>query len=63
MHKNQEKKIQEVPLYSRKVRELAMPPFGESSNIELRRANIKPPVELVVDDLARVSTKNGGSRG
>ena len=31
---------------------LAIPPFGASSNIALWRANIKPPVELVVDDLA-----------
>ena len=30
---------------------LAIPPFGASSNIALWRANIKPPVELVVDDL------------
>ena len=32
---------------------LAIPPFGASSNIALWRANIKPPVELVVDDLER----------
>ena len=30
---------------------LAISPFGASSNIALLRANIKPPVELVVDDL------------
>ena len=30
---------------------LAIPSFGASSNIALWRANIKPPVELVVDDL------------
>ena len=30
---------------------LVIPPFGASSNIALWRANIKPPVELVVDDL------------
>jgi len=30
---------------------LAIPPFGASSNIALMRANNKPPVELVVDDL------------
>ena len=30
---------------------LAIPPFGASSNIALMRANDKPPVELVVDDL------------
>ena len=30
---------------------LAIPPFGASSNIALWRANIKPPVELVVNDL------------
>ena len=35
---------------------LAIPPFGASSNIALWRANIKPPVELVVDDF-------DGSRG
>lgn len=29
---------------------LAIPPFGASSNIALWRANVKPPVELVVDD-------------
>ena len=29
---------------------LAIPPFGASSNIAPLRANIKPPVELVVDD-------------
>lgn len=33
---------------------LAIPPFGASSNIALWRANIKPPVELVVDDLNTV---------
>ena len=32
---------------------LAIPPFGASSNIALWRANIKPPVELVVADLER----------
>ena len=31
---------------------LATPPFGASSNKALLRANIKPPVELVVADLA-----------
>ena len=36
---------------------LAIPPFGASSNIALWRANIKPPVELVVDDLEKVSVK------
>ena len=30
---------------------LATPPFWASSNIALLRANIKPPVELVVGDL------------
>lgn len=30
---------------------LATPPFGASSNKALLRANIKPPVELVVADL------------
>ena len=34
---------------------LAIPPFGASSNIALWRANIKPPVELVVDDLECLS--------
>ncbi len=32
---------------------LATPPFGASSNIALMRANIKPPLEVVVDDLDR----------
>ena len=50
--KNQERKIQEVPLYSGSVRKLAIPTFGASGNIALWRANIKPSVELVVDDLA-----------
>ena len=36
---------------------LAIPPFGASSNIALWRANIKPPVELVVDDLALFGKK------
>ena len=36
---------------------LAIPPFGASSNIALWRANIKPPVELVVDDLEKVNVK------
>ena len=31
---------------------LAIPPCGASSNIALWRAKIKPPVELVVGDLA-----------
>ena len=35
---------------------LAIPPFGASSNIALWRANIKPPVELVVDDLDACGT-------
>lgn len=30
---------------------LAIPPYGASSNIALMRANNKPPVVLVVDDL------------
>jgi len=29
---------------------LATPPFGASSNKALLRANVKPPVELVVAD-------------
>ena len=36
---------------------LAIPPFGASSNIALWRANIKPPVELVVDDLAQFGSR------
>ena len=36
---------------------LAIPPFGAGSNIALWRANIKPPVELVVDDLIRCHAK------
>ena len=36
---------------------LAIPPFGASSNIALWRANIKPPVELVVDDLVTEKSK------
>ena len=43
-------KIQEVPLCSGSVKVLAIPSFGTSSNIALWRANIKPPVELVVGD-------------
>lgn len=34
---------------------LATPPFGASSNKALLRANIKPPVELVVADLEGVA--------
>lgn len=49
--KNGEKKTQEVLLYSRPVKVLAIPPFGASSNRALWRANNKPLVELVVDDL------------
>lgn len=30
---------------------LTIPPFGASSNIAFWRANTKPPVKLVVDDL------------
>jgi hypothetical protein len=30
---------------------LAIPPFGASSKKALLKADIKPPVELVVDDL------------
>ena len=37
---------------------LATPPFGASSNKALLRANIKPPVELVVADLDEKSKKN-----
>ena len=32
---------------------LVTPPFGVSSNIALWRANIQPPVELVVGDLVK----------
>lgn len=35
---------------------LAIPLFGASSNKALMRANTKPPVELVVDDLREGST-------
>ena len=48
--RNQEKKIQEVPLYSGPVKVLAIPPFWASSKNALLRANTKPPVELVVAD-------------
>ena len=34
------------------VKMLVTPPFGASSNIALWRADSKPPVELVVADLA-----------
>lgn len=40
-----------IPKYRKKVlygKVLAIPPFGASSNIALWRANIKPPVELMV---------------
>ena len=36
---------------------LVTPPFGASSNIALWRAYSKPPVELVVADLAKSSEK------
>ena len=49
--RNREEKIPVVPLYSGPVNVLATPPFGASSNKALLRANIKPPVELVVADL------------
>ena len=42
---------------------LAIPPFGASSNIALWRANIKPPVELVVDDLEKIKLKKGKRKG
>ena len=45
-----------VPLYSGPVKMLVTPSCGASSNIALMRAIIKPPVELVVDDLERVSS-------
>ena len=54
--RNQEKKIQEVPLYSGPVKVLAIPPFWASSKKALLRANTKPPVELVVADLDKVDT-------
>lgn len=34
---------------------LAIPPFWASSNIALWRANSKPPVELVVNDLGKAN--------
>ena len=46
--RNREEKIPVVPLYSGPVKVLAIPPFGASSIIALRRANIKPPLEVVV---------------
>lgn len=46
------KKIQGVPLYSGPVEVLATPSFWASSNIALLRADFKPPVELVVNDLS-----------
>lgn len=36
---------------------LAAPPFGASSNIALWRAYNKPPVELVVADLEKLSIR------
>ena len=39
---------------------LATPPFGASSNKALLRANIKPPVELVVADLAYTEYRRTG---
>ena len=36
---------------------LVTPPFGASSNIALWRAYSKPPVELVVADLADIFMK------
>lgn len=38
---------------------LAIPRFGASSNIALMRANTKPPVELVVDDLEVLKNGDG----
>ena len=48
---HQGKKMQEVPLYSRPVKVLAIPLFWASSKNALLRANTKPPVQLVVVDL------------
>ena len=53
---NRDEKIRVVPLYSGPVNVLATPPFGASSNKALLRANIKPPVELVVADLETAIT-------
>ena len=49
--RNQGKKIQVVPLYSGPVNKLVTPPFWASSKKALIRAKVKPPVELVVDEL------------
>ena len=48
---HQGKKMQEVPLYSRPVKVLAIPLFWASNKNALLRANTKPPVQLVVVDL------------
>ena len=42
---------------------LATPPFGASSNKALLRANIKPPVELVVADLVRQKITRQNRKG
>ena len=51
--RNQEKKIQEVPLYSGPVKVFAIPPFWASSKKALLRANTKPPVELNIINLRK----------
>ena len=45
--------MQEVPLYSRPVKVLAIPLFWASSKNALLRANTKPPVQLVVVDFSK----------
>ena len=42
---------------------LAIPPFGASSSIALWRANIKPPLEVVVDNLVTMFLNNKGGTG
>ena len=48
--RNQEKKIQEVPFYNESVKAIVIPPVGASSKKTLLRDDIKPTVELVVND-------------
>lgn len=50
MQKNREKKIQEVPFYNESVKAIVIPPVGASSKKTLLRDDIKPTVELVVND-------------
>ena len=46
------KKIREVPLYSGPVKCLRHRPYGRTVRYVLWRAKFKPPVELMVDNLA-----------